>query len=297
MELTLDQVKAILPGNKDPEEWMDALNKILPAYRINNKMRVAGFLAQCCHESNNFKVLEENLNYSAEGLNKIFPKYFIKSGRDAAKFAKQPEKIANIVYGGRMGNGDEKSGDGYRYRGRGVIQLTGKDNYTAFGRDANVNRTPEQVIEYLSTKRGALASAAWYWNSRNLNDVADTGDIVKMTKLVNGGTIGLEDRKKHYEHILEILDGKVHHTAEATPAAPKATPAAKVTTTAAPKVTTLKVGSTGDAVKALQAALGVAVDGSFGPGTQAALKEWQAKNGLTTDGVAGPKTLAALLNL
>lgn len=296
MELTLDQVKAILPGNKEPEEWLDALNKILPAYRINSPLRVAGFMAQCCHESNNFKVLEENLNYSAEGLNKIFPKYFIKSGRDAAKYAKQPEKIANVVYGGRMGNGDEKSGDGYRYRGRGVIQLTGKDNYTAFGKDANVNRTPEQVIEYLSTKRGALASAAWYWNSRSINDAADAGDIVKMTKLVNGGTIGLEDRKKHYEHILEILEGKVHHT-PAAPATPK--PAAvKTTPTAAPKTaTTVKLGSKGDTVKALQAALGLAPDGDFGPATQASLKEWQAKNGLTSDGVAGPKTLAALLNL
>lgn len=296
MELTLDQVKAILPGNKEPEEWLDALNKILPAYRINSPLRVAGFMAQCCHESNNFKVLEENLNYSAEGLNKIFPKYFIKSGRDAAKYAKQPEKIANVVYGGRMGNGDEKSGDGYRYRGRGVIQLTGKDNYTAFGKDANVNRTPEQVIEYLGTKRGALASAAWYWNSRNINDAADAGDIVKMTKLVNGGTIGLEDRKKHYEHILEILEGKVHHTPTA-PAAPK--PAAlKTTSTAAPKTTTtVKLGSKGDTVKALQAALGLSPDGDFGPATQASLKEWQAKNGLVADGVAGPKTLAALLNL
>ncbi len=295
MELTLDQVKAILPGNKEPEEWMDALNKILPAYKINTPLRVAGFLAQCCHESNNFKVLEENLNYSADGLNKIFPKYFIKAGRDAAKYARQPEKIANVVYGGRMGNGDEKSGDGYRYRGRGVIQLTGKDNYTAFGKDANVNRTPEEVIEYLSTKRGALASAAWYWNSRNINDAADAGDIVRMTKLVNGGTIGLEDRKEHYKHILEILGGKVHHDAPPAPAAVKTAPAAKPAAASAPKVTTLKIGSTGDAVKALQAALGVTVDGSFGPGTSAALKEWQAKNGLTPDGVAGPKTLAALL--
>lgn len=295
MELTLDQVKAILPGNSAPEEWLDALNKILPAYRINSPLRVAGFLAQCCHESNNFKVLEENLNYSADGLNKIFPKYFIKSGRDAAKYAKQPEKIANIVYGSRMGNGDEKSGDGYRYRGRGVIQLTGKDNYTAFGRDANVNRTPEDVVEYLGTKRGALASAAWYWNSRNINDAADAGDIVKMTKLVNGGTIGLEDRKKHYAHILDILEGKVHHTPTPT-ATPKPAVIKQSPATTSKTVTTVKLGSKGDVVKSLQAALGLSADGDFGPATQTALKKWQTENGLTADGVAGPKTLAALLN-
>jgi putative chitinase len=147
--------------------------------------------------------MEENLNYSAQGLNKIFPKYFARAGRDANAYAKKPEKIANVVYSSRMGNGDEASGDGYRYRGRGFIQLTGKSNYSAFA--ADMEMPLEEATAWLDTAEGAVWSACWFWDSRELNKWADKGDIVTVTKKINGGTIGLEDRKSHYAEALQIF--------------------------------------------------------------------------------------------
>ena len=273
--LTKEKIVHLLHGNPEADAWADAALEILPKYEINTANRIAGFFAQTGHESMGFKVLEENLFYRAETLDKIFPKYFKNAGRDANAYAKQPEKIANVVYASRMGNGDTASGDGYRFRGRGVIQLTGRDNYTNFGK--TIGLTAEQVIDYVTTKKGALESACWYWNSRNINAACDANDIVKMTKLINGGTIGLEDRQKHYNEALAILGGAV----------PAAAPAASGGT--------LRRGSKGEEVKKMQSALGLTADGDFGPGTEAALKKWQAANGLTADGVAGPKTLAKLL--
>ena len=282
--LTLEHVSAILKGNKEVEAWHKAMAKVLPKYKIDTPERIAGFLAQCGHESNNFTVLEENLHYRAETLDKIFPKYFVKAGRKAADYAKQPEKIANIVYGGRMGN--TQPGDGYLFRGRGVIQLTGRDNYTNFGK--TLNKSAEEVASYVTSKEGAIESACWYWNSRNINKAADASDIVAMTKLINGGTIGLEDRKKHYEHALAVLTGKEVH--QATPSTVSAVPTASG---AVSRV--LKVGSRGAQVKKLQEALSLEADGVFGNGTESALKTWQSANGLDADGVAGPSTLAKLL--
>ena len=275
MTLTKEQIVHILHGNADAAAWADAAMEILPKYEINTPNRIAGFFAQTCHESMNFSALSENLAYRAETLEKLFSKYFSKAGRNAADYAKQPEKIANIIYGGRMGNVQE--GDGYRFRGRGVIQLTGRDNYTAFGK--SVGMSPEQVIDYVQTKKGALESACWYWASRKINIACDEGDIVKMTKLVNGGTIGLEDRRKHFEQALAVLGGAV--------------PAPIANAAAIPGV--LKKGSTGENVKRLQAELGLEDDGAFGPGTESAVKKWQAANGLAADGIVGPKTLAKLL--
>ena len=189
------------------EDWLlecvEPLNDALAFYEINNPQRIAMFLAQVGHESAGMSVMEENLNYSAQGLNKIFPKYFIRAGRDANAYAKKPEKIANVVYSNRMGNGDEASGDGYRYRGRGFIQLTGKSNYAAFAEDMEMQL--EEVVEWLDTAEGAVWSAAWFWDSRELNKWADKGDIVTVTKKINGGTIGLEDRKSHYAEALHIF--------------------------------------------------------------------------------------------
>lgn len=272
--LTKEKIVRLLHGNPEADAWADAALEILPKYELNTPNRIAGFFAQCGHESMGFKVLEENLHYRAETLDKVFPKYFKNAGRDANAYAKQPEKIANVVYASRMGNGDTASGDGYRFRGRGVIQLTGRDNYTNFGK--TIGMTAEQVIDYVTTKKGALESACWYWNSRNINAACDANDITKMTKLINGGTIGLEDRTKHYREALAILGGATH----ATPAAAHHV---------------LRRGAKGEEVKKMQAALGVTADGDFGPGTEAALKKWQGAHGLIADGVAGPKTLAKLL--
>jgi putative chitinase len=275
MSLTKDHIIHILHGNADAAAWADAALEILPKYEITTANRIAGFFAQCGHESMNFTVLSENLNYRAETLEKLFSKYFSKAGRNAADYAKQPEKIANIIYGGRMGNVEE--GDGYRFRGRGVVQLTGRDNYTAFGK--SIGLMAVDVIDYVTTKKGALESACWYWNSRNINAACDANDIVKMTKLVNGGTIGLDDRKKHYEQALAVLGGAV--------------PAPIASAETIPGV--LKKGLTGENVKRLQAELGLEDDGVFGPGTEAAVKKWQSANGLAADGIVGPKTLAKLL--
>ena len=202
MRLTVSQLKQMVPGITHADHWIEAFDQLLPDYEINTPKRVAAFIAQCAHESGNFRFLKENLNYKAESLMKTFPKYF--SDRDTANaYAKQPVKIANRVYASRMGNGDEASGDGYKYCGRGLIQLTGKTNYEWFA--ASLEISPAEASEYLETFEGAAQSACWFWESNNLNVEADAGDIKKMTKKINGGYIGLDDRIKHYEHALHIL--------------------------------------------------------------------------------------------
>ena len=205
MELTLEQLKQLLPKNPYVEHWHKALSQLLPDYEINTPQRVAAFIAQCAHESGGFMVLKENLNYKAASLRKIFPKYF-PDDAIAQRYASMPNKqeaIANKVYANRMGNGPEESGDGYRYCGRGLIQLTGRQNYTWFA--ASLEITPEEATEYLGTFEGAAQSACWFWETNKLNQWADVGDIVTLTKRINGGTIGLEDRIKHYEHALHVL--------------------------------------------------------------------------------------------
>lgn len=199
--ITKSQVSQLITNNSD--QWYALLAELLPKYDINTALRAAAFIAQCSHESGNFTVLKENLNYSADGLNTVFPKYFIRAGRDAGTYARNPEKIANIVYANRLGNGDTASGDGWRFRGRGVIQLTGRDNYTVFGK--TVHLTVLETVDYLETKRGALESACWFWKTNNLNPLADTRDIVGMTKHINGGTNGLEERKALYGKALRVL--------------------------------------------------------------------------------------------
>jgi putative chitinase len=202
MKLTASQLKQMVPGITHADHWIEAFDQLLPDYEINTPKRVAAFIAQCAHESGGFKFLKENLNYKAESLMKTFPKYF--SDRDTANaYAKQPAKIANRVYANRMGNGDEASGDGFKYCGRGLIQLTGKSNYSWFA--ASLEISPEEASAYLETFEGAAQSACWFWESNNLNVEADAGDIKKMTKKINGGYIGLDDRIKHYEHALHIL--------------------------------------------------------------------------------------------
>jgi putative chitinase len=202
MELTQEQLKQVIPKNQYVSYWYTALQQLLPQYEINTPDRIAAFLAQCAHESGGFVFIKENLNYRWQSLRKVFPKYFPTDAL-AQQYEKQPEKIANRVYANRMGNGPEESGDGYKFCGRGLIQVTGRENYSWFA--ASLQISPEEASEYMETFEGAAQSACWFWESNNLNQWADKRDILTLTKRINGGTIGLEDRKKHYEHCLHIL--------------------------------------------------------------------------------------------
>jgi putative chitinase len=205
MELTKEQLKQLLPKNPYIDHWFHALSQLLPDYEINTPKRIAAFMAQCAHESGSFTALKENLNYKPATLRKLFGKYFPTDAL-AEEYCSKPNKqeaIASRIYANRMGNGDEASGDGYKYCGRGLIQLTGKSNYVAFADSLEI--TPEEASDYLATFEGAAQSACWFWETNNLNALADKGDILNMTKSINGGTIGLEDRIKHYEHALDVL--------------------------------------------------------------------------------------------
>jgi len=198
--LKLDKLKGHIP---------DAVIQMIPdtaaKFQINTPLRLAHFLAQCGHESGGFRLTQENLNYSAKGLNGIFKKYFPTEAA-AAAYARNPQKIANKVYSSRMGNGDEASGDGYKFRGRGYIQLTGKDNYTAFGKSIgeDICANPDKVASQY-----ALLSAAWFFSKNGLHKMADGGAtdsvVTSITKRVNGGTIGLADRIKHFKEYYHLL--------------------------------------------------------------------------------------------
>lgn len=202
MVISEDVLERILPNNKYIFDWTSALNEYLPSFEIDNTKRIASFLAQATHESQDFKRLSENLNYRPESLRSVFPKYF-PTITLANQYAHSPERIANRVYANRLGNGSEASGDGWRYRGRGIFQLTGKYNYQKFA--DFVDMELHETIEFLETFHGAVLSACWFWDSRNLNTYADKGDIIGMTKRINGGTIGLNDRINRYNKILNIL--------------------------------------------------------------------------------------------
>jgi putative chitinase len=202
--ITQEQFVHLFPKNKNAEAWSKALNEVLPTYEINSTERIAAFLAQCGHESMGFTVLQENLNYSAEGLTKIFHKYF-PTLESAQPYARRPEMIANKVYANRMGNSTEESGEGYRYRGRGPIQLTGKSNYTECSdflfQDDTLIKDPDMLLD----PEYALHSACWFWWKNALNNYADSADLVTMTKRINGGTIGLDDRIKHFNEYYKLL--------------------------------------------------------------------------------------------
>lgn len=209
--ITLAQLKQFLPANKYLTYWHAAIcapqeefggSSLLEEYDINTPQRIASFMAQCAHESGNFVFLSENLNYKAAGLMRTFPKYF-PDMETAQRYEKKPQAIANRVYANRMGNGDEASGDGWRYRGKGLIQLTGKTNHQAFA--SSLEMRLEDVGDFLETFEGAAQSACWFWETNRLNQFADTGSIREMTRRINGGFIGLEDRIKHYNHALHVL--------------------------------------------------------------------------------------------
>ena len=289
-ELKKEHLAALIPGNKDVDAWHAALVEVMPKYGINTERRAAHFISQCAHESGNFRTLEENLNYSEKALNAVFGRYFgAAPKRNAAEYARKPEKIANYVYqdefrskGGQMGN--VKDGDGWLFRGRGLKQLTGRNNYTGFGK--SIGMTAEEAAEYVATPKGAVESACWFWDTNKLNTIADTDDVVKMTKKINGGNIGLADRQARYKKAMEVFGNPVS-LAEANDDDDNDMDVSDIGT--------LHKGSKGEGVKMMQEALGVGADGAFGPGTERALKAWQAANGLTADGIAGPMTLEKLL--
>ena len=198
--MNLDKLKGHIP-----DTVIGQIPGVMDKFQINTPLRLAHFLAQCGHESGGFKHTNENLNYSADGLKKIFPKYFAQAGL-AESYARQPEKIASRVYGGRMGNGDETTKEGYKFRGRGYIQLTGKSNYSEFDKFVNedILANPDLVATQYP-----LLSAAWFFHKNGLNAIADKGandaTVTSVTKRVNGGTIGLPDRIKHFKEYYSLL--------------------------------------------------------------------------------------------
>lgn len=203
-DFTVEDLKIALPGVRDPDGWMDSCRKLYIYYGITTKQRVAMFLAQTGHESANWNLLEENLYYSAAALLKVFPKYY-KTQAAANADAKKPSVIANKVYANRMGNGDTASGDGYRYRGRGILQITGKNNYAACSKALYGDDRLIAKPEILTTHDGALGSACWFWDRNKLNALADKGDVLAVTKVINGGRNGLEDRKARYDRIIRQI--------------------------------------------------------------------------------------------
>ena len=281
-DFTKEHLAKIIPGNNKVDDWYEALCDKLPKQGITSQRRVAHFLSQCAHESANFKRLEENLNYSAKALRAVFGRYFGNAPkRNADEYHRKPEMIANYVYMDefrkyKMGNVNE--GDGWLFRGRGLKQLTGRENYTKLG--ASVGMAAEEAAEYVATEKGAVESAWWFWDANNLNVIADTDDVVKMTKRINGGNIGLADRQKRYINAMDVLGADVDSLG---------------TDEILDDIGVLRKGAKGDGVKIMQEALGITADGDFGPGTEKALKAWQEKNGLTPDGIAGPATFEVLL--
>ena len=285
-ELQKEQLAQLIPGNKEVDAWYEALVAVMPKYGINTERRAAHFISQCAHESNNFRSLQENLNYSEKALKAVFGRYFGDAPKaNAAEYARNPEKIANRVYFDKyrkykMGNTNE--GDGWLFRGRGLKQLTGRENYTKFGE--SVNMTAEEAAEYVATPAGAVESACWFWDTKKLNNIADTDNVTKMTKVINGGNIGLADRQQHYAKAMEVFGNPVSITEDAGD-----------DDFDVDDIGVLRKGCKGEGVQMMQEALGIGADGIFGPGTERKLKEWQASKGLVADGIAGPATLGELL--
>jgi putative chitinase len=205
--LSTTQMKAVLPrlNWEKAQLFIPSITTILPKFGIDTPLRKAHFLAQVAHESGGLQFIQENLNYSAQGLRSVFGKYF-PTIEIANTYARKPEKIANRVYADRMGNGNEASGDGWKFRGRGLIQLTGKDNYQKFGQDNGIDcvKNPDLLLQ----PEWALTSACWFWKKKNLNEFADKDDLIMVTKRINGGTHGLNDRQQYLNSFKSIYEIK-----------------------------------------------------------------------------------------
>ena len=277
MLLTEKDLQQILKTNKNIKPWLDALNNILPKYDINTPMRMAHFLSQTAHESSDYNNLEENLNYSAERLLQVFPRYFGAGKRSASEYARNPEKLANYVYmdvnrSARGALGNTKPGDGWLFRGRGIKQLTGRNNYAAFGE--SIGMTAEQAAAYVATQAGAVESACWFWDTRNLNRLADMPNVAAVTKVINGGDIGLADRQRRFNEALKILQSAKPATSSDI---------------------ALSRGARGPRVMAAQKALKISVDGDYGPKTIAAVEAWQKATGYLPTGQLTEDQLIKLL--
>jgi putative chitinase len=201
--LNADQLQRMHIG----PQWVDPLNETFERFNIATPQQRAAFIGQCAHESGNFRVLEENLNYRAATLLKLFPRTPRRAWgftpEEAAAYEKQPKKIANRIYGNRMNNRDEASGDGWRFRGRGILQLTGSANYFHAGHGLGVDFIMEPDL--VATPQYAALTAGWFWDTQKLNGLAEAGNWLALTKKINGGTIGMEDRKKHINQALSVL--------------------------------------------------------------------------------------------
>jgi putative chitinase len=191
--ITAEEMNKMFPGS---DKFSEAINTAIEHFDINNP---AMFIAQMGHESGGFKILVENLNYSANRLLQIFPKYFDKAS--AAIYARQPQRIANRIYAKRMGNGDEASGDGWKYRGKGAIQITGKNNHKLFSDYMKISL--DEAVQYMLTTEGAILSAAWFWKTNNINEISDS--VIKTTLKINGGSNGLDDRRALYDKAIKIF--------------------------------------------------------------------------------------------
>lgn len=204
-DFTADKLAQCITKNKNPQEWFEGLYEQLPKFGIVTPARVAGFISQCQHESADFTILTENLNYGYKGLMGIFKKYYPNEAL-AKLHERKPELIANTVYANRMGNGDAASGDGYKFRGRGLVQLTGRANYTQCSRDLFGDDCLVDDPDLLLNPEWAILSACWFWHRNKLNDICDRGDVVLLSKRINGGTIGLADRIHHWNKCLELFE-------------------------------------------------------------------------------------------
>lgn len=204
--ITVEQFHKLFPNCINPQEWVTVMESVLPPNGINTADRIAAFLAQCGHESGGWTKFEENLNYGVPGLMGVFKKYF-PNETVANQYARKPEMIANRVYAGRMSNGSPESGDGWKYRGRGLIQITGKDNITAFAKKLvpDWQKVVDNPSLISTDKTLSLLSAIWFWNTNNLNKYADVKDIKGMTRVINGGYNGLDERIKLYNECIALL--------------------------------------------------------------------------------------------
>ncbi len=212
MQITLEQFQKLFPANKNPATWVNAINAILPKYAIDQRLRLAAFLSQCGHESDGFTDLTENLNYSADALAATWPNRYAVDPKArvkipnalAKRLARNPEAIANNCYANRMGNGPEESGDGWRFRGYGPIQGTGRAVREQFAKA--IGKVLDESEAYLLTPEGGIEFACWFWvKVKNINPLADKSDVLGITRLINGGTIGLADRKARYDKAVSIL--------------------------------------------------------------------------------------------